>query len=278
MQEILETLEHRLQLTQVGTDRFIGQAPGAPVRMYGGELAAQALAAANATVGDDRVPHSLQCVFLSGGDPANDLEHEVLRVRDGRSFSTRQVQVHNDGRLALTATVGYHVPEDSFAHQLQMTKVPRPQELSGISDAHGTAWTAWATRNPELEMRVVAPDIADPVGRRRFWWRIRSDKPADALLQTTLATYASDFTMIASIRLPHEPPDHKTYLLTTLTHNVYFHRPFEASAWNFVEHWSPVAAGGRGLTIAHNYNAEGVLVMSAVQEALIRPLPPDYQA
>jgi acyl-CoA thioesterase II len=276
MTEMADRLADRLGLKPAGDDRFIGRAPGAPVRMYGGELAAQALAAANATVDSDRMPHTLQCVYVSGGDPDHELEHDVERIRDGRSFSTRRVQVRNDGRLALTATVGYHVPEDSFSHQLEMPQTPAPQDLPSIAEAEGTAWIPWATRNPELEMRVVAPDVDDPIGRRRFWWRIRCDEPADPLLHAALATYASDFTMIASIRLPHESPDLKTHLLTTLTHNVYFHRAFSAAEWNLIDHWSPVASSGRGLTMAHVYNAGGELVMTAVQEALIRPLPPDY--
>lgn len=271
-----DRLQDRLRLTPMADDRFSGRAPGAPVRMYGGELAAQALAAANATVGVDRLPHNLQCVYVSGGNPDHELEHEVVRVRDGRSFSTRQVKVHNDGRLAMTATVGYHVPEAGFTHQLAMPEVPPPQDLPTIADADGTAWIPWATRNPELDMHVVPPDVGDPTGRRRFWWRIRCDDAADQLLHTALATYASDFTMIASIRLPHEEPDVKEHLLTTLTHTVYFHRPFLASDWNLIDHWSPVAAGGRGVTMAHVYGADGALTMTAVQEALVRPLPPDY--
>jgi acyl-CoA thioesterase II len=277
MEEMPERLADRLVLERAGEDRFVGRAPGAPVRMYGGELAAQALSAANRTVGDDRLPHSLQCVYVSGGDPEHVLEHDVTRVRDGRSFSTRRVDVHNDGRLALTATVGYHVPEAGFAHQLPRPDAPQPEELPSIADAEGTAWIPWATRNPEVEMRVVAPDFDDPRGRRQFWVRIRYDGPDDPLLQAALATYSSDFTMIASIRLPHESPTEKTHLLTTLSHSLFFHRPYRASEWNLIDHHSPAAAGGRGLTIAHVYTATGELAMTAVQEALARPLPPDYK-
>jgi acyl-CoA thioesterase-2 len=272
-----DRLADRLALERIDEGRFVGRAPGAPVRMYGGELAAQALAAANRTVGDDRLPHSLQCVYVSGGDPDHPLEHAVMRIRDGRSFSTRRVDVHNDGRLALTATVGYHVPEASFEHGLAMPAVLPPGDLPGIADAEGTAWIPWAARNPELEMRAVAPDHSDPVGRRQFWLRIRYDGPDDPLLQAALATYSSDFTMIASIRLPHESPTEKTHLMTTLSHSVYFHRPYRASDWNLIDHHSPVASGGRGLSIAHVYTPDGDLVMTAVQEALARPLPPDYK-
>ena len=280
MSETAERLVERLNLTPAGGDRFTGRAPGAPVRMYGGELAAQALAAANLTVERDRLPHHLHCAFVSGGDPEHPLEHSVVRIRDGRSFSTRRVEVVNDGRLALIATVGYHVPDSGFAHQLAAPVVPAPDDLPGIAECNDTAWIPWAVRNREVEIRVVEPDWSDPLGRRRFWCRVSHGDTAgatDAQLQSALAAYISDFTMIASIRLPHEEPGIKTHLMTTLTHTLYLHRPFLAMDWLLIDHWSPVAAASRGLSTAHFYLPGGELVMTAVQEALVRPLPPDYR-
>ena len=270
-------LIRRLALEPVGQDRFVGRAPAVPARIYGGELAAQTLTAANATVADDRVAHSLQCTYLAPGDPAHPLAHTVTRVRDGRSFSSRAVQVHNDGRLVLTATVGYHVPDSGFTHQLAMPAVPGPTDLPTIEEADGTAWTRWTARDPDVEMRVVSPDLPDALGRRRFWCRIAADGSGDPRTQTALATYLSDLTMVASIRLPHEPVDAKQYLMSTLNHGLYFHRPIQASDWHLVDHYSPVAAGGRGLALSHMYNQDGALVMTGIQEGLVRPLPPDCQ-
>jgi acyl-CoA thioesterase II len=269
-------LVHRLRLEPDGQDRFIGRAPEAPPRIYGGELAAQALAAANATVDADRVAHVLQCTYLAPGDPEHALEHSVSRVRDGRSFSTRTVHVRNSGRAVLMATVGYHVSEDGLTHQLAMPTTAPLDELPSIRDAEGTAWTRWAEQDRDVEMRVVPPDLSDPVGRRRFWCRVVADQSDDPRLQTALATYLSDFTMVASIRLPHEPPTVKQYLMSTLSHSLYFHRPVRACDWHLVDHHSPVAASGRGLALSHIYREDGALVMTGVQEGLIRPLPADY--
>jgi acyl-CoA thioesterase-2 len=270
-------LVQRLVLEPVGQDRFVGRAPAVPARIYGGELAAQTLAAANATVADDRVAHSLQCTYLAAGDPAYPLAHSVTRVRDGRSFSSRTVHVHNDSRLVLTATVGYHVPESGFTHQLAMPTVPAPTDLPTIADADGTAWTWWAEQDSDVELRVVPPELADPLGRRRFWCRVVADGSADPRLQSALATFVSDFTMVASIRLAHEPPATKLHLMSTLSHSLYFHRPFEAGDWHLVDHYSPVAAGGRGLALSHVYCQRGELVMTGVQEGLVRPLPTDHR-
>jgi acyl-CoA thioesterase II len=274
--EVTNSLVRRLHVKPVGPDRFIGRAPAMPPRIYGGELAAQAIAAANATVDADRVAHVLQCIYLAPGNPAEALELDVVRVRDGRSFSTRTVQVRNNGRTILTATVGYHVSENGLTHQMAMPAVQPPAELPAIQDAEGTAWTRWAEQDPDIEMRVVPPDVSDPLGRRRFWCRVRSDASDDPRLHTALATYVSDFTMVASIRLPHEPPEAKQYLMSTLSHSLYFHRPLRACEWHLVDHHSPVAAGGRGLALSHVYSAGGELLMTGVQEGLVRPLPDDY--
>lgn len=269
-------LSSRLALAPSGSDEFVGQAPPDPPRIYGGELAAQALAAANATVESDRTAHVLQATYVAAGDPAQPLHHQVLRVRDGRSFSTRAVRVRNGGRMVLTATVGYHIPEQGLIHQLPMPSVPPPEELPTIASADGTAWTRWAVADRDIEMRVVSPDLDDPTGRRRFWCRIVGAVNEDLQLHTALATYLSDFTMVASIRLPHEPPETKKYLMSTLNHTVYFHRPVCAHKWMLIDHHSPVAAGGRGLAVAHVYGVDGRLTLTAVQEGLIRPLPEDY--
>lgn len=274
--DLTGTLVRRLALKPAGPDRFIGRAPSVPPRIYGGELAAQTLAAANATVDADRVAHVLQCTYMAPGDPAHPLEHDVVRVRDGRSFSTRTVQVRNNDRVVLIATVGYHVPETGLSHQQPMPAVPSPAELPAIQEAGGTAWTRWAEQDRDVEMRVVSPNLPDPSGRRRFWCRVVSDRSDDPRLQTALATYLSDFTMVASIRLPHEPAAIKQYLMSTLSHSLYFHGAVRACDWLLVDHHSPVAAGGRGLALCHVWGQDGALVMTAAQEGLIRPLPADY--
>jgi acyl-CoA thioesterase-2 len=274
----VDNLVQRLHLEPDGHDRFIGRAPSAPPRIYGGELAAQAIAAANATVDADRVAHVLQCTYLAPGDPQDALELRVFRARDGRSFSVRTVEVRNSDQVVLMATVSYHVSETGLMHQLTMPPVPSAAELPTIRDAEGTAWTRWAAHDPDIEMRVVSPDLSDPVGRRRFWCRSVADGVDDPRLQTALATYLSDFTMVASIRLPHERPTVKQYLMSTLSHSLYFHQPVRVSDWHLVDHHSPIAAGGRGLALSHVYREDGALVMTGVQEGLIRPLPADYGA
>lgn len=266
-------LDQRLRPVPVGADVFHGIAASKPRRIYGGEIAAQAISAANQTVGPDRAPHSLQCTYLRAGDPTIPVEYRVARVRDGRGFSTRQVDAMQGGKVIQASTVSYHVGSEGFDHQLTMPSVPGPEELTGIAnhvDAAGKAWGDWAADLSGFDLRPVPPDLEHPYGRRQFW--IRFDEPQESeAFGRVLTTYASDLTMIASIRLPHEPDGRKSWLITSLTHNVYFHRPHSSSDWVLWDHHSPVAAGQRGLAMAHAYTPDGQLVVSAVQEGLATP-------
>jgi len=51
---------------------------------------------------------------------------------------------------------------------------------------------------------------------------------------------------------------------------MWFHRPFRADRWLLYAQTSPVAYGGRGLPRGEVFTAEGELVVSVVQEGLIR--------
>jgi acyl-CoA thioesterase II len=267
-------LSDRLTVKQVGSDRFEGRGADVPARIYGGEVAAQAVASANLTVGEDRLAHSVQCTYLRGGDPDDAVTYDVERIRDGRGFSTRGVKASQGGIEIFRATVGYYVPDDGIQHEVAMPEVPAPESLPTLADAldaEGRAWSDWQAWHPEFEIRAVPPDLADPTGRRQFWCRFLIDEPDEPKRQSVLGVYSSDFTMVSSIRMPHEPRDRKTLFMTSLNHTLFLHRPYLASGWHLVDHYSPVAFGGRGISIAHTFTPDGTLVASAVQEGLARP-------
>ena len=270
-------LSDRLTMKQVGTDRFEGRGADIPPRIYGGEVAAQAVASTNLTVGEDRLPHAVQCTYLRGGDPNSPVTYDVERIRDGRGFSTRGVRASQGGTEIFRASVGYCVQEEGIQHQLAMPEVPAPESLPTLAearDAEGKAWSDWQARHPEFEMRAVPPDLTDPTGRRQFWCRFLVDEPDEPKRQSVLGVYSSDFTMVSSIRMPHEPRDRKTLFMTSLSHTLFLHRPYRASGWHLIDHHSPVAFGGRGISIAHTFTPDGTLVASAVQEGLARPQGP----
>lgn len=267
-------LRERLMVTEIGPDRFEGHGAAIPARIYGGEIAAQALESANCTVDLDRSAHVVQCTYLRGGDPDVPLTYSVERVRDGRRYSAREVRASQRGRDVFRAFIGYSVEETGIEHQVAPLDVPGPSGLPTLAEAaHSTrkAWSDWQAAHPDYEMRVVPTDPQDLTGRRRFWCRFLFEEPVP-LRHGVLALYSSDYTMISSVRVPHEPDDRKTLFMTTLNHTLYLHRSFDASGWHLVDHSSPVAFGGRGISIAHVYAPDGTMVATAVQEGLASSL------
>lgn len=244
-------------------------------RMYGGEVAARALAAAQHTVSDDRRVHVVQASYLRAGDPGRPLCLRVARLRDGRGFAARRVDVEQGGRLIFTMTVSFHVGAEAFVHQDPMPAVPGPDGLPPIAESTGGQrfWPDWIVRDPVLDLRPVPGSGTGDASRRAVWCRVPGDQGADPAVHECLWLYASDITLVSSIRLPHEPGDRKTWLMTSLNHSVWFHHRFRVDDWHLVVHRSPRAAGGRGLAQGQVFARDGTLVSTIVQEGLVTPFP-----
>jgi len=110
-----------LDLTQVSEDAYVGHSHEVSLPFFGGQVAAQALAAAARTVPAGRRPESLHAFFLAPGDPAEPLELRVRKLRDGRSFSARQVDVNQDSVVILPSWC----PFTPTSAQLPRTLMPR---------------------------------------------------------------------------------------------------------------------------------------------------------
>src|SRR5688572_27971533 len=107
-----------------GQNRDIGSG-----RVFGGQVLAQALVAAQRTVEEDRIAHSLHGYFILPGDLEMPIVYFVDRLRDGRSFTTRRVTAIQQGRAIFNASVSFHVLEPGLAHQNEMPQVPPPEQL-----------------------------------------------------------------------------------------------------------------------------------------------------
>jgi acyl-CoA thioesterase II len=254
-----------------------------PGRMYGGEAAARALAAARRTVPDDRRVHAVHASYLRAGDPALPLCLRVERLRDGRAFAARRVDVEQGGKLIFTMTLSFHAGGQAFAHQDPMPAVPLAEELPLLSRRTGGQWfwPDWVVDDPVVELRPVPGSCidggADDASRRAIWCRVPGDHGDDPALHECLWLYASDISLVSSIRLPHEPFDHKTWLMTSLNHTVWFHRPFLVDDWYLVVQRSPRAGGGRGLAEGQVFTGDGTLVSTIAQEGLATPVPDDVK-
>jgi acyl-CoA thioesterase-2 len=272
-----------LELQEQGSDRFRAGQPGNnQPRVFGGQVVAQSLAAAERTAPTDTVVHSLHAHFLREGDPKAPIDLEVERVRDGRSFATRRVTAVQHDRAIFTAVVGFHVAEPGYAHQAPMPEVVPPEAsqdyTSGEWRVAGIPARGLVADWPMLEMRLadraVAPGHDGETGpsQVRAWLRLRERLPDDPGLHRRLLAYFSDFSLLSAGVLPHDgagPP--RFTALASLDHAVWFHRPVRMDEWVLFVQDSSTASAARGLVRGQLYAADGALGATAMQEILMRP-------
>jgi acyl-CoA thioesterase II len=285
MSDSLDQLLDLLDLEQIEVNIFRGRSPEERVqRVFGGQVAGQALVAAGRTVPEDRLVHSMHAYFIRPGDPTVPLVYTVDRVRDGRSFTTRRVTAIQHGKAIFTLSASFHHPEQGLEHSMPMPAAPPPEELRSdadrLADALGAPLPA-QFRDTPIELRSVGPlpiEVArDPSLRAPddfsslVWVRVTGKLPDDPLLHVCLMTYISDLTLLQTVVLGHGVSFHSGGVSpASLDHAMWFHRPFRADQWLLYAQDSPVAAGGRGLARGLVFTAEGDLVVSVVQEGLIR--------
>src|SRR6478609_3305408 len=141
-----EELVDLLDLEELDTDLFRGRQPASQrARVYGGQVAAQALVAAVRTVPAEFAVHSLHSYFLRGGDPTVPTIYDVENLRDGRSFLTRRVIAQQHGRPIYAQTLNFHVAETGFEHQESMPDVPAPEDArpvnrGALDEEHADQW------------------------------------------------------------------------------------------------------------------------------------------
>ncbi|MCX4236460.1 acyl-CoA thioesterase [Streptomyces sp. NPDC020707] len=290
MSQALEGLLDLLDLERIEQDIFRGQSRFAVVpRVFGGQVAAQALVAAGRTVPADRHAHSLHAYFLRAGDPGAPIVYTVDRIRDGRSFTTRRVVAVQHGQPIFHLSASFQTYEEGMDHQADMPPAPDPETLETTAEMLPRYLEAYGDRKvaqrmlearAAVDLRYVdAPPFAS-VGeprepRSQVWFRTNGkldgaiDEP---LLHVCLATYVSDMTLLDSVLLAHGRGGWVTgdVVGASLDHAMWFHRPFRADEWLLYDQESPSASGGRGLGQARIYTRDGRLAITVIQEGVVR--------
>jgi acyl-CoA thioesterase-2 len=284
MATALDAVLELMDLEELEVNLFRGRSPEAgSQRVFGGQVLGQALVAGGRTVAAERPAHSFHAYFLRPGDPATPILYQVDRTRDGRSFTTRRVTAVQRGRAIFHLEASFHGAERGPEHQESMPEVPPPESIPTWSEriepvlARAPAGLeAWLRRERPIDTRHVTwfdplePEKLPP--RLLVWIRAAGRLPASLLLHQCVVAYASDLTLLDSVSLPHAIPwTDSSHQIASLDHAMWFHRPFRADEWLLYAQESPIAAGARGFATGRLFTRDGSLVVSVVQEGLIRP-------
>ena len=278
----LDRLVDLLDLEHIEENIFRGKQPHEALqRVFGGQVAGQALVAAGRTVPADRPVHSLHAYFLRPGDPSIPIVYEVDRIRDGRSFTTRRVVGIQRGKAIFNLSASFQLAEEGFDHQSAMPDVARPETLETLQQRmkpYADELGGWYARPRPIDVRYVTdpPRIAKEKGNRdsssRVWMRADGKLPDDPLLHVCAVTFASDMTLLDSTLMAHGRAWGTGDVVgASLDHAMWFHRPFRADEWWLYDQESPWTGAGRGLARGSIYDSSGQLAVSVVQEGLIRP-------
>ncbi len=269
----------------------VEQSEGKNARLFGGQVLAQSLQAAYATV-EERAMHSLHGYFLRAGSAARPVLYEVDRIRDGRSFTTRRVVAIQNGQAIFSMSASFQKAESGFTHAASMPNVPLPEELDDDVDvaqlvetqnpslAGRLAPNAWRAR-PFLT-RSVYPLGSDEWLQPRRWNPVwikfrRAGEPladgstSNERLRHLLLAYASDMGMVSTAGLPSRAdPQWQNLQMASLDHALWLHQPEYDDDWLLVNKHTTIASGGRGLNHAEVFTRSGELIASVTQEGLLR--------
>ncbi|MGB1884223.1 MAG: acyl-CoA thioesterase [Gammaproteobacteria bacterium] len=286
MSSALTQLIELLSLEPAGEDRWrgVGSTNDGAEGTYGGHLLGQATAAAQLTIDDGRPIHSMHAYFLRGGEPGQPFEYQVERVRDGRSFSARQVNCFQHGKVILTLMASFNVtatgssiepaPPADFADLPRPDALPDYRELMQTLDPLPFA-AEWALAERGVELRPLnapwCPAGPSADGGIRHWIRAAGLPRDDDALQRAVLAYQSDESLSDSLLVPFGVTwGTPGTMFVSLDHAMWYHRAFDLNNWHFVEQWPGVAEESRGLAHGRVWSSDGKLVATFSQEALMR--------
>ena len=281
-QSSVDALVRLLDLRQLDDDQFEGVSPPVgPQRVFGGQVAGQALVAAGRTVDPSRQVHSLHAYFVRPGDPSEPITYGVERIRDGRSFSVRRCVAYQSHKAIFTMSASFQRQETGLDHQAVAPRnVPLPDETPTMAERFASTperLERWNLFSETIDLRYitapgwVAPGERAKVDNQQVWMRINGKLPDDPLLHACALTFCSDLTLLDAVLAVHgEVWGQGGMVGASLDHALWFHRPFRADEWFLYDCTSPSASGARGLATGSMFTVDGRLIATAVQEGLLR--------
>lgn len=280
----VDALVGLLDLEAMTPDRFRGHSPRlVTARVFGGQVIAQALVAAQRTV-EGRHVHSLHGYFMLGGQPEIPIDYVVERIREGRSFATRRVSAMQNGAAIFTMAASFQIDEGGLHHQMPMPDVPDPETLPDtptmiaqyLSDPEHPRHRFWA-RPRAIELRPCHPESyfrrKPGAPMQHVWFRASAPLPAGRALHAAVLAYATDMTILDSSLVAHgKSVVDEDIQPASLDHALWFHEEVRADDWLLYVQDSPWTGHARGIARGLIFARDGRLVASAVQEGLVRHL------
>lgn len=270
-----------LNLEQLSDTEFLGQTQWMPHgRVFGGQVLAQALNAAQRTTADSRPVHSLHSYFLRPGDIEQPIRFSVEILRDGKSFSARRVHAIQNEVPIFSMIASFQEPAKGLEHTSEFPQgVPSPEELPSAAELLGEiahpAAEYWSKARAFDLRHVTEPLYLKPprekVAHQMVWFRALSEMPANAAVNSAALAYASDYSILESVLKRHGITwAHPGLNSASLDHAMWFHKPTRVDQWHLYVQESPAAQGGRGLSIGKIYSQSGDLVATCAQEGMVR--------
>jgi acyl-CoA thioesterase II len=273
-----------LTLDKQTDNHFLGhRKPGGVGRIFGGQVVAQAMAAAQSTVDPARRPHSLHAYFLRGGDEDYRIEFSVERDFDGGSFSNRRVIAAQNGVPILNLTASFHRHEDGLSHQMPMPDVRMPEELETEEEvmarlARPIKEMIAFRRNRAYEIRmppITAEGTLHDRDHAYFWFRIKSPLPDDMAMHRLVLAYLSDYGLLSAPMTVHGRAWWRGgFRGASLDHAVWFHSDARMDDWVLYAMDSPWSGNARGFGRGMFFTRDGQLIASTAQEGLMRVVEP----
>lgn len=273
-----------LHLERLDDHTFIGAHPSKnPIRTFGGQMMAQAFVAASRSLKYPTPPSTVSVHFIAGGDPEQDLEFHVVRLRDERRFANRRVDVMQNGQLLTTALVSYLAGGDGLEHGIEAPVVDDPEAVPPIDHllrgyeeivplfVNALRPIEWRyTNDPAWIMR----DKGGTLAHNRVWMTAQGVMPEDPVLHAAALIYSSDTTILDSIITTHGLSwGHDRIFAVSTNHTVWFHRPIRFDDWVLYSTTSPVASDSRGLGSGHFFDRSGLPLATVVQEGIVKHFP-----
>ena len=249
-------------------------------RIFGGQVIAQAIVAADRTVDDEKNIHSLHSYFLRAGDETKPLHFRVHRDFDGRNISNRRVVVRQNDKVIFNLTASFQKPAEGLHHQVDMPDVLPPEQCMSAMEQ--------IARNPQVsdehiermsmprpfDVRSFRPEGKTKHAHQYQWLKTVAPLPDDPLTHRAALAFASDMGLLSTSMIPHGL--HWTtpgLFSTSLDHAMWFHDDFRMDQWICYVMDSDWTGHARGLNRGSLYTQDGILVASAVQEGMIRLAP-----